>query len=300
MKKNISVVITCYNVERYVGKCIESVLSQTYRNIEVIVVNDGSTDNTAGVIDCFTSDKRIKYINQTNVGVSTARNVGIDAATGEFLTFVDSDDYLEPDMYDKLHSALTEGNAGMAVCNYNLVYEERTDNQYSKMIDQTVNVNDDVYGYFVRFCACPKPNNYIWTRLYRTDIIKRSGVRFENFKLGDDTLFSFKLLPHIGKVAFISEGLYNYFQRRDSNVYTAANKGNLAIVYADTFEALETYWRRNGFSEWLSVLPFHALSRLRSVYFYSRLAGQNDEEITKKVIEGFRGRSIAGYITGAK
>ena len=299
MDKLISVVIPCYNVEKYAAKCMDSVLSQTYCNLEVVVVDDGSTDGTAGILERYTTDKRVKLIKQPNSGVTAARNAGIAATTGELLTFVDSDDYLELSMYEKLYAAMTRENADMAVCNYNLVYDDHTDMQYSKIRDETVNVYDDIYGYFCKYCACLKPNNYIWTRLYIADIVISSGVRFEQYKLGDDTLFNFKLLPHIKRVTFIEDGLYNYFQRGNSNVYTVAKKGNLAEVYADTFESLADYYKENKFDEFLQALPVHAFTRMRSVFFYSRLAGMSDEEIIQSIMTGFKDRVIADYLTGA-
>jgi len=298
--KKISIVIPAYNVENYIDKCLGSVTSQTYTNLEIIVVNDGSTDNTHSIIKKYISDKRIVYINQKNSGVSAARNAGIDASTGELIAFVDSDDYVEPDMYELLYTSMTETSADMAVCNYNLVYDNRVENQYSKMSKRAVDIQSDIYGYFATHCARPQPNNYIWTRLYKTAIIKNSGIRFEDFKLGDDTLFNFKLLPNLNKASFIPNGLYNYYQRINSNVYTAAYKHNLAKVYADAFDSLENYWRENNFTEWISVLPIHAATRLRSVFFYSRLAGMNENEITQNIINGFSDRSIVAYLTGAR
>ena len=299
MDELISVVIPCYNVEKYAEKCLTSVLSQTYVNLEVIAVDDGSSDGTADILTRYTSDKRVRLIRQPNSGVSDARNAGIAAATGKLLTFVDSDDYLEPQMYERLYAAMTGSGADMAVCNYNLIYDDRTEECYSKIRNETAEVYDDVYGYFCKYCACPKPNNYIWTRLYITDIVKKSGVRFENFRLGDDTLFNFKLLPHIRRAAFTEGGFYNYYQRSNSNVYTVANKVNLAASYADTFDALADYYLSNGFDEFLQVLPIHAFTRLRSVFFYSRLAGIDEDDIFRSVTEGFRGRRIAEYLTGA-
>lgn len=297
--KLISVIIPCYNVEKYVGKCMESVLSQTYNNIEVIAVDDGSTDGTSTILEKYSADNRVKIIKQRNLGVSAARNAGIEAASGKFIAFVDSDDFLELEMYEQLCLALEEQDADMAVCNYNLVYDDHADRKYSKIDNEAVNIYEDVYGYFCKYCACPKPNNYIWTRLYRTDIIKKSNVCFENYKLGDDTLFNFKLLPHIKRVAFVDSGLYNYYQRANSNVYTIANKNNLAIVYADTFDALADYYEEN-YKAFVSVLPIHAFSRLRSVFFYSRLAGMHEEDIVKNVVAGFKGRKISQYLTGAE
>ncbi|MCL2274445.1 MAG: glycosyltransferase [Defluviitaleaceae bacterium] len=277
---------------------MESVLQQTYTNLEVIIVNDGSTDNTDARIQPFTADNRVRYINQPNGGVSAARNVGIGVATGAYLAFVDSDDYLTLTMYDALVTAITASNADMAVCNYNLIYDTHTVMSYSQMKEQAVDIKEDIYGYFARFCACPKPNNYIWSRLYKTDIIKKSGVLFEQYPLADDTLFNFKLLPHLNKVTFISQGLYNYYQRESSNIYTVANKHNLATVYADVFDALEAYWKKWEFNDWLQVLPLRAFSCLRNVYFYARLAGLADKEITECVIDGFNNRNIKKYLLG--
>ena len=298
MNDTISVIIPAYNVEEYVYKCLKSVLSQTYANLEVIVINDGSTDNTSAIVKKHESDPRLKLIDQQNAGVSAARNAGIAAASGELLTFVDSDDYLEPRMYELLYSAMSDNSADMAVCNYNLIYDDRTDKQYSKILDETADIYDDVYGYFCKYCACPRPNNYIWTRLYRTDIVRKSGVRFEDYRLGDDTLFNFKLLPHIRRTAFIEDGLYNYYQRGNSNVYTVASKVNLAETYADTFDSLADHYMSGGFDEFLPTLPVHAFTRMKSVFFYSRLAGLNDDEIAQGLISGFKNRRIADYLTG--
>ena len=294
MSALISIVIPAYNVAEYIEKCLCTVLSQTYSDIEVIVVNDGSTDDTDKIIAKFKSDARLKYIEQENAGVSAARNNGIDAATGELLAFVDSDDYLELYMYEKLYSALKEAQADVAVCDYNLIYNDHADMKYSSMRDEVVYI--EVPGYFYQYCCCPKPNNYIWTRLYKTEIVKSSGVRFENYKLGDDTLFNFKLLPYMKRVVNISGGMYNYLQRPDSNVYTVARHGNLAAVYADTFEALVEYCKLNGFERYLEAMPAHAHTRLRSVIFYSRLAGMEENMIVESIKEGFREREIAKYL----
>ncbi len=298
MNSTISVVIPAYNVGEYIGKCLQSVLSQTYGDLEIIVINDGSTDNTADIIKQYSPDARLTLIDQKNAGVTAARNAGIAAASGAYLAFIDSDDWVEPNMFEKLHAALKSCSADMAVCNYNLIYDDHADFCYGKAHSGSYDVYSDVYAYFCSYCACPRPNNYIWTRLYKYEKIKSSGVRFENYKLGDDTLFNFKLLPHLERIAWISDGLYNYYQRRSSNVYTVAKKNDLAKVYADTFDALADYYAGNNFTEFLAVLPTHAFSRLRSVFFYSRLAGIGEEDIAASVQQGFKGRRIYDYLTG--
>ncbi|MDR1134944.1 MAG: glycosyltransferase [Clostridiales Family XIII bacterium] len=296
----ISVIVPFYNLEKYVKTCLESILGQSYDNLEIIAIDDGSSDKTAELLAEYEkNDKRLVLVRQANAGAGAASNRGIDLARGEYLTFADNDDWIEPTMYERLLAALEGNKADMAVCNFNLVYPDRRDTCYSNMRTEADDVYDDVYGYFCRHCACAKPNNYTWTRLYKSKIVKDSGVRFENFRLGADTLFNFKLLPYMKRAAFINEGLYNYVQRRDSSVFTAARAESLASVYADGFEALANYYSAGGFNEFLSVLPIHAFTRLRSVFFYSRLAGMGDDEIEADIKEGFAGRMIGGYLTGA-
>lgn len=296
----ISVIIPCYNLEGYVRKCLDSILGQTYKKLEVIAIDDGSTDHTPDILAEYAAkDERVVFIRQKNAGAGAASNRGIEAARGEFIAFVDNDDWIEPDMYEKLYNVLTENHADMAVCNFNLVYDDHTDSCYSTMRDEAVDVGDDVYGYFCRFCACPKPNNYVWTRLYKAGIVKESGVRFEEFRLGADTLFNFKLLPGIRRTVFIKDGLYNYVQRGSSSVYTMAKKRNIAKVYADGFEALADYYISNNLEEFCRVLQIHAYTRLRSIFFYSRLAGMSDDEILLNLKETFEGRKIYDYLTGA-
>ena len=300
MQNKISIIVPIYNVSQYLDKCISSMLSQTHDNIEVILINDGSTDESPSIIAKYQFDKRVVCFNQENAGVSAARNRGIEAATGDFIGFVDSDDFIENEMYERLLDAQVFDDADMSVCNYNLVYDDgQVEYKYSKMRDETAYVYQDVYGYFSKYCARPKPNNYIWTRLYKAEIIKNSNVRFENFRLADDTLFNFKLMPYIRKVAFIDEGHYNYLQRNNSNVYTAAKKCNLAQVYADSFDALLNHYKScPAFEPFLECMPLHAFTRLRSVYFYSRLAKMTEAEIAQSIDSGFAGRAIAGYLTG--
>ncbi|GHU50085.1 hypothetical protein AGMMS49975_00410 [Clostridia bacterium] len=296
----ISVIIPFYNLEKYVRRCLDSVLGQTYGNFEVIAIDDGSSDNTAEMLAEYASkDARIVFKRQDNAGAGAASNFGIESARGEYLTFVDNDDFIEPTMYEQLIITLKENSADMAVCNFNLVYEDYINKRYGNVKTGAVNLYDDVYGYFCGRCACAKPNNYTWTRLYKSSVVKNSGVRFENLRLGADTLFNFKLLPLMNRVAFIDEGLYNYVQREDSSVFTAAEKENIAMVYADGFQSLADYYKTNHFKEFFDVLPIHAYTRLRSVFFYSRLAGLSDSEIAANCVSGFKERDIAKYLTGA-
>ncbi|MBQ8615735.1 MAG: glycosyltransferase, partial [Clostridia bacterium] len=122
--KKISIILPVYNVENYLDKCLTSLVNQTYQNLEIILVNDGSPDNSGEVCENWAKkDSRIKVLHKANGGVSSARNFGLDNATGDFIGFIDPDDFVELDMYEKLLNALNSQNATMAMCRYQNVFE---------------------------------------------------------------------------------------------------------------------------------------------------------------------------------
>lgn len=299
MNPKISVVIPCYNGAEYVERCIESIINQSYTNLEIIVVNDGSTDNTEKIVSTFFSDSRVKYVKQENGGEASARNTGIKASEGEYIGFVDADDYIEPQMYDKLYKAIKNNNADVAVCNYNQIYDSGiVKNCYSTMSGNCFDIQEDVLSYWVKVCATAHPNNYVWSRLYKREVIVNSGVMFEKFIHSADTLFNFKLLPFVNKCVLVNDGLYNYIQRPGSGIHTVALKRNIAELYADTFQVLADYYNDNNYDKFKCVLPIHAYTRLKNIFFYSRLAGIPDEEIIRLVSESWKDRDIFRYFLG--
>ena len=299
MLPKISVVIPCYNCEKYIERCVKSILCQSYSNLEIITVNDGSTDNTEKVLQKYLKDERIVYIKKLNGGEASARNAGVDAATGEFLGFVDSDDYVDKQMYMKLFKTITETGSDMAIANYNQVYDDGIEQyNYSTMTGKTFDLQEDILSYWVSVCAASHPNNYVWSRLYKTEIVKKSHLRFDKYIHSSDTLFNFKLLPFLKKCALVNEGLYNYCQRPDSGIHTVAKKSNIADLYADTLQELADYYNYNHYDAFKCVLPIHAYTRMKNVFFYSRLAGIPDDEIVTNLFERWKNRDILKYFLG--
>ena len=126
MEELISVIVPIYKVEHYLPKCIDSIIHQTYQNLEIILVDDGSPDNCPEICDEYAKrDKRIKVVHQENGGLSAARNSGVEMANGEFLCFVDSDDYIHPKMYEILYKNLKKFKADISICDYNVVFENQ-------------------------------------------------------------------------------------------------------------------------------------------------------------------------------
>lgn len=141
--KKISIVVPIYNVEKYVKKCIESLIKQTYKNIEIILVDDGSTDNSVGIIDEYANkDPRVVAIHQENKGVSAARNAGLKVARGEYIGFVDPDDYVDCQMYEVMVNKLQTGFADLAVCGYLKVWESSGEIETFCLADKIVSAKN--------------------------------------------------------------------------------------------------------------------------------------------------------------
>lgn len=212
--KLISVIVPAYNVENYIAKCLDSILNQTYKNLEIIVVDDGSTDNTLAIIDSYSAkDNRIKAIHQDNMGVAAARNAGLLAATGDYYGFVDSDDTIEPTMYEEMLTACETSASPMAVTEYreiggdsNITYSGKT---YFLSQEEALNIficEDGAYR--IQFS--------VWSRLCRKDII--DGLLFTPGKNCEDIMFSTKLMCATSSCVVIDKPLYNYTYDRSSSI----------------------------------------------------------------------------------
>lgn len=214
----ISIIIPVYNVERYLDKCVESVLGQTYNEVDVILVDDGSTDRSGALCDRWTErDRRVRVIHKKNGGLSDARNAGLEAARGNYLVFTDSDDYLAPDMVENLYDALKQNNADMSICNICYVDEEgvplEEDNRDSPLRDEVLSG----YETIIRECDCyHKGWYYIFTvnKLYRKALFEE--IRFPVGKLSEDDFVAHRIFMQCERVACIRDIGYYYVQRGGS------------------------------------------------------------------------------------
>lgn len=204
----VSVIVPVYNVERYVGRCIESIIGQTYSDWELLLIDDGSTDHSGAICDSHAiNDLRIKVIHTPNGGVSAARNRGLDEARGEWVAFVDSDDHVTPTyLSDMIEKA---GDAEIVVSGWNQGFIRRTFPDISILRDNYL----DIFTH--------KAFLNIWGKLIRHEAISKSGARFEEMvKWAEDSIFFIKVLLHTQKVNLISAINYHYEQRENSAVHT--------------------------------------------------------------------------------
>ena len=232
MNDLISVIVPVYNVEAYVGMCVKSILEQTYQNLEILLVNDGSTDGSLAILnEAAASDSRITVIDQENRGLSGARNAGIDRANGEYFLFVDSDDILEPNMAEKLHEAVLRTGSKLAICNLKelddetgavsprvVITEEKTAAGTDIMREKASHTNE------ITWCM-------VSNRLYHHSIFDE--LRFPERKLHEDEFVFHKVMRQCERVVCLPDCLYIY-RRRAGSIMTTKWK----ISRFDGIEAL--------------------------------------------------------------
>ncbi len=219
--KKVSIIVPIYNAEKYLKATVESILAQTYKNIELILIDDGSKDLSGAICDEFAEkDDRVKVIHKQNDGVSMARNDGLNAATGDYIGFVDADDTIKPYMYERLVKAIEKYNAQMAMGSYDKVevYSGKVTTveiPYANSGDKTV-VDSVIFQMAFWNCrrnglAMPTIYGSTWPNLYLASIIKENKLYFDKqIVLGEDMLFNLKYLLLIDKISFVKESLYEY------------------------------------------------------------------------------------------
>ncbi len=223
----ISVIVPVYNVEKYLEKCVESIIAQTYSNLEIILVDDGATDSSGLICDRYAeNDKRIKVIHKENGGLSSARNAGIVAAEGEYIGFVDSDDYIEKNMIELLAEELISNDADMSVCGVYNVYQERKIPQCSK-IERFVCGGEEAYKLLMIGEKIP---GTVCNKLFKRKMIQQ--LRFPEGKLYEDAFFHINLMPLIKKVAVNTTPMYFYVHRKGSITTAKFNSRGMDVIEA--------------------------------------------------------------------
>ena len=205
MNDLISIIIPVYNVEKYLKECLESVINQTYTNLEIILVDDGSTDGSGNICDEYKKrDTRIKVIHKENGGVSIARNLGLNYVNGQYIGFIDSDDYVEPEYCEKLLKSIKENNVQCALCKFDKVYEKKNQNNTFES-----NYIMDANGLIMEILDVQKGFGFCTQKLWTKNAL--ADIRYnENIKVGEDSLFCIESCKNIDKVFVLNEKLYHY------------------------------------------------------------------------------------------
>lgn len=224
--KKISIVIPIYNSEKYLNECINSVISQQYKNLEIILINDGSIDHSKKICENFCKmDNRVKLINQENSGVSNARNNALNLVTGDYVMFIDSDDYIEANTLEQLSSYV--GKYDLICFGYSKVYrQKKIPIMYNREIDSLNEIKEGVYlkNYIKGIIA---------NKIFNINIIKKYNIKFKNdIYYCEDLLFVTEYLKHIKSAIYINKNLYNYRMQRGSVSHNFLQQKSVSIFKA--------------------------------------------------------------------
>lgn len=257
----ISIIIPIYKVEKYLDRCIQSIVNQTYQNLEIILVDDGSPDKCPCICDEWAKkDLRIKVIHQKNEGVSAARNAGIGISKGSYIGFVDSDDYIEIDMYEKLYNAIKAEAAELAICSCDIVSED------GQLIEDNSPIKDEIFTGKLGLKKMVQHGGWyyvvVWNKLYSRNIVNE--IKFPIGKIYEDEVFSHEVFWKCSKIVSIKQNLYKYVQRPESIMSSQNSIRSLDAI--EVFCDRVSFYKKNGLDEYINEF----LPVLKNTYINKR------------------------------
>lgn len=274
MQKLISIIVPIYNVEQYLDKCIKSIQCQTYDNLEIILVDDGSPDQCGDICERYAKeDDRIRVIHKKNGGLADARNHGLEIATGDYIAFVDSDDYIHPQMYERMMKVAIEENSDIVICDWKKVLPNENDS-FEKLNSDKYQLQN-VDGKKIQYLYFEEPDSRItytvaWNKLYAKEIFQ--GRRFPTGKVHEDEFVTFKTLYDAKKIVYLQEALYFYLMR------DASIMGKFNVKRFDIFDAYAekiAFFSSKGEKELASKTYFMAAHMLVQ---YSEWVGKRNKD----------------------
>ncbi len=233
----VSIIVPIYKVEKYLKRCLESLVSQTFQEIEIICVNDGSPDQSQKIVDEYVEKypEIVKGYVKENGGVGDTRNYGLDCATGEYIAFVDSDDWVEPEMIEKMYRAAIEQKADLVICDYVV---DNIDGGSEMIISGIIKSSTDIFKRVL--ISPPAP----WNKLYKKDLFLKTDIRYPKGLWYEDLATTLRLIMNTNKIAHVKEAFVHYIQREGSIMATLNEK--VLDIYK-VLELIEDYYKSNGY-----------------------------------------------------
>jgi glycosyltransferase involved in cell wall biosynthesis len=288
MEKTISVIVPVYKVEKYLSRCIESIINQTYSNLEIILVDDGSPDKCGDICDHYASlDSRVKVIHKENGGLSDARNTGLNIATGEYVNFIDSDDYIHEKFYEKLLTLVLSNNADIGQCEFLKVFEDK---DHNNKVTSTIPLNSEKVATFNNVEALNQLYSNVisgvaWNKLYKAELFK--DIRFPKGKIHEDDFTTFKVLYNSKKIVTTSLPLYYYLQRSNSIMGSEFNARHLDSLEAFSYQI--SFYNNKNLLELKNKAIICLENNIRSLFRKSLNSDlENKDEILSNLINYYR------------
>ncbi len=264
----VSVIVPVYNVENYIEKCLESLVNQTLDDIEIVVVNDGSTDNSEKIIKKYIerNNSKIKYVVKENGGLSDARNYGMMFATGDYIAFLDSDDYVDVTTYEKMYKKAIEEDCDFVECDFIWKYDKKEAKDYG-------------YCYKDKHEMLTNARVVAWNKLIKKELVDKLQIGFPKGLRYEDVEFFYKLLPYINKYGFVKEYLIYYVQRENSIVNTQNERTKEIFMVLDN---VIEYYKEKGFYEEYKTELEYTYTRLLLCSSLLRIVKIKDKKIRKE------------------
>lgn len=271
LKVKVSIIVPVYNVEKYLARCLDSLVNQSLKGIEVIVINDGATDGSRAIITEYEKNfpGLIKGYDKENGGLSDARNFGMQFCSGEYIGFVDSDDYVSHEMYEQMYDMAVKEDSDMVICDYYKVYS-----------------NTNI---LVKARSCKnKKDMYIgalasvWNKLYKRKWLMETEIQFPKGLIYEDTSFFCKLIPHIDRVSYISHPFVYYIQRAGS---ISNSQGEKVLQIFSIFDDILGYYDRYGYIDlYKDQLEYYCV-RIAFGSNLERICRISDKKVRKKILQ---------------
>lgn len=266
--KKISVIVPAYNIEEYLPRCLESIINQTYQNLEIIIVDDGSKDNTSKICDEYAKkDNRIIVIHQENKGLSGARNSALKIATGDYIGYVDGDDYIASSMYELMLASMEENDADLAMCGYEQVGEGAVKVEFSG--ENYVFSREEALDIYIQDNRTFHIYNSVWSKLFKRELVH--GIEFPLGRNSEDIVYTGRALSGCRKCVFVDRPLYFYILDRSGSIMNVKNADSMTLekFAKRRFDDEIPFWK-----EQIKIFKEEGLieqSILAEYYFYKRM-----------------------------
>lgn len=278
--KKLTVIVSGYNCEKSIKKCLYSILNQSYTNLQIIIIDDASEDDTFKICRKIANmDERVEiYRNHSNLGVSASRNTGLDHSKGDYITFVDTDDYLEKDMYKKLIEVFENPTIDISMCNFFMEYLEK-DIRANKNSNYIYNKKELMNKIFLTDYFC----GFVWNKIYKTSIIKKNKIFFKNnIHICEDLLFNCQYFSFIKKGFYTEDKLYHYIQHAKSS-YNSLNYNSRWNTVVDAYEKIKLYIEEDNMNFEFSYLS--AVLNLKERIVANKIRNENLIEVVNEKIK---------------
>ena len=280
----ITVGIACYNIETYIRRCLDSVLAQTYPALDIIVVDDGSTDSSGAICDDYAKkDNRIRVIHQENKGLGGARNTIIDAARGTYIAFIDGDDYIDPDMYEQMMGAILEHDADLAVSRYYIEFEDAAGRGMHRKppAERDGFPVECMDANRLLTCLIEEKEDHVvqnaaWNKLYKTSLI--GDLRFPP-RLYEDIVYTTKLLARVKKGCYLHTPFYHYIISRQGSIMGAGVRKNILTDQIPAYNERRDFLREIGRNDLADTHEYQVMKKMLLLYTEARRSKDPEKRV---------------------